>query len=86
MAGHRFEIGECVAYLEKRFPNGVRRTELVVVERRAAIPVAPGGRRRPLCPRRKQARPDRIRRGGGPAPRREPSGAGPERQPVVGMS
>jgi hypothetical protein len=35
MAGHRFEIGECVAYLEKRFPNGVRRTELVVVERLA---------------------------------------------------
>src|SRR4051812_50204328 len=37
MAGHRFEIGECVAYLEKRFPNGVRRTELVVVERLAGI-------------------------------------------------
>ena len=36
-AGHRFEIGECVAYLEKRFPNGVRRTELVVVERLAGI-------------------------------------------------
>src|SRR5215207_1629324 len=35
MAGHRFEIGECVAYPEKRFPNGVRRTELVAVERLA---------------------------------------------------
>lgn len=33
MASHRFEIGECVTYVEKRFPNGVRRTELVVVER-----------------------------------------------------
>jgi hypothetical protein len=35
MTGHRFEIGECVAFLERRFPNGVRRTELVVVERLA---------------------------------------------------
>lgn len=35
MAGHRFEIGECVTYVEKRFPNGVRRTELVVVDRLA---------------------------------------------------
>jgi hypothetical protein len=33
MAGHRFEIGECVTYLEKRFPNTVRYTELVVIER-----------------------------------------------------
>jgi hypothetical protein len=31
--GHRFEIGECVTYIEKHFPNGVRRTELVVIER-----------------------------------------------------
>lgn len=35
MAGHRFEIGECVTYSEKRFPSGVRRTELVVVDRLA---------------------------------------------------
>jgi hypothetical protein len=33
MEGHRFEIGECVTYIEKRFPNGVRHTELVVIER-----------------------------------------------------
>jgi hypothetical protein len=32
MAGHRFEIGEGVVFVEKRFPNGVRRIELVVVE------------------------------------------------------
>lgn len=32
MASHRFEIGECVTYIEKRFPNGVRRTELVVID------------------------------------------------------
>jgi hypothetical protein len=35
MAGHRFEIGEDVIYIEKRFPNGERRTELVVAERLA---------------------------------------------------
>jgi hypothetical protein len=35
MAGHRFEIDECVTSSEKRFPNGVRHTELVVVERLA---------------------------------------------------
>ena len=33
MDRHRFEIGECVTYIEKRFPNGFRRTELVVIER-----------------------------------------------------
>ena len=33
MAGHRFEVGERVTYDEKRFPNTVRRTELIVVER-----------------------------------------------------
>ena len=33
MAGHRFEIGECVTSIEKRFPNGERRTDLTVVER-----------------------------------------------------
>ena len=33
MPAHRFEIGECVTYLERRFPNGVHRTALVVVER-----------------------------------------------------
>src|SRR5215218_6184022 len=31
MSGHRFEIGERVTYCEKRFPNGVRSTEMVVV-------------------------------------------------------
>ena len=30
---HRFEVGERVTYEEKRFPNTVRRTELIVVER-----------------------------------------------------
>ena len=30
---HRFELGERVTYEEKRFPNTVRRTELIVVER-----------------------------------------------------
>ena len=33
MAGHRNEVGERVTYDEKRFPNTVRRTELIVVER-----------------------------------------------------
>ena len=33
MAAHRFEVGECVSYEEKRFPNTVRRTDLIVVER-----------------------------------------------------
>jgi hypothetical protein len=33
MVGHRFEIGERVTHPEKRFPNGVRLTELVVVRR-----------------------------------------------------
>jgi hypothetical protein len=37
MADHRFEIGECVTYLEKRFPSGLRRTELVVIEHLAGI-------------------------------------------------
>jgi hypothetical protein len=37
MAAHRFEIGECVTYVEKRFPNGVRRTELVVAARLGAV-------------------------------------------------
>jgi hypothetical protein len=32
MTSHRFEIGECVSVIEKRFPNGVRRTEFVVVQ------------------------------------------------------
>ena len=32
MAGHRFEVGERVTYCEKRFPNGVRSTDMVVVE------------------------------------------------------
>jgi hypothetical protein len=35
VAGHRFEIGECVTCIEKRFPNGERHTELVVLERLA---------------------------------------------------
>ena len=91
MAGHRFEIGECVAYLEKRFPNGVRRTELVVVgaspgpasrdtgcAQRTASPSASSRKAssaRPRPPRRRSQR-----------PRCEPSGAKRERQPVVGMS
>ena len=33
MAGHRFEIGEGVVHIEKRFPNGERRTALRVVDR-----------------------------------------------------
>lgn len=33
MAGHRFEIGEGVVHVEKRFPTGTRRAELTVVER-----------------------------------------------------
>jgi hypothetical protein len=33
MAAHRFEVGDCVIHEEKRFPNTVRRTELIVVER-----------------------------------------------------
>ena len=33
MAGHRFEIGEGVFHVEKRFPTGTRRAELTVVER-----------------------------------------------------
>jgi hypothetical protein len=33
MQDHRYEIGECVIYIEKRFPNGERHTELVVLER-----------------------------------------------------
>jgi hypothetical protein len=37
MADHRFEIGECVTYLEKRFPSGLRHTELVVIEHLAGI-------------------------------------------------
>ena len=35
MTGHRFEIGEGVVHIEKRFPNGARHTELMVVERLA---------------------------------------------------
>ena len=33
MTGHRFEIGEGVVHIEKRFPNGERRTALRVVDR-----------------------------------------------------
>ena len=33
MAGHRFEIGEGVVHIEKRFPNGERRIPLMVVDR-----------------------------------------------------
>ena len=33
MAGHRFEIGEGVVHIEKRFPNAERRTALMVVDR-----------------------------------------------------
>jgi len=32
MSGHRFELGERVTHCEKGFPNGVRSTEMVVVE------------------------------------------------------
>ena len=35
MAGHRFEIGEGVVHIEKRFPNGERRIPLMVVDRLA---------------------------------------------------
>jgi hypothetical protein len=37
MAGHRFEIGEGVVYIEKRFPNGERRIPLMVVDRLAGV-------------------------------------------------
>lgn len=37
MTAHRFEIGECVTYVEKRFPNGERCTELVVAARLSGI-------------------------------------------------
>jgi hypothetical protein len=37
MTAHRFEVGECVSYVEKRFPNGVRRTELVVAARISGV-------------------------------------------------
>src|SRR5947208_1054914 len=40
MAGHRFEIGECVAYLEKRFPNGVRRIEQRIYDSRMSVDAA----------------------------------------------
>jgi hypothetical protein len=33
MEPHRYEIGECVTSVEKRFPNGERHTELVILER-----------------------------------------------------
>ncbi|HEX8664833.1 MAG TPA: hypothetical protein VF744_12455 [Beijerinckiaceae bacterium] len=33
MTGHRFEIGEGVVHVEKRFPNGERRVPLMVVDR-----------------------------------------------------
>jgi hypothetical protein len=33
MQGHRFEVGEWVTAIERRFPNAVQRTELIVVER-----------------------------------------------------
>ncbi|HEX8168639.1 MAG TPA: hypothetical protein VF601_22995 [Beijerinckiaceae bacterium] len=35
MTGHRFEIGEEVVHIEKRFPNGERRIPLMVVDRLA---------------------------------------------------
>jgi hypothetical protein len=37
MTAHRFEIGECVTYVEKRFPNGERCTELVVAARLSGV-------------------------------------------------
>ena len=33
MPNFRFEIGECLDYVEKRFPNGHRHTELRVIGR-----------------------------------------------------
>ena len=67
MAGHRFEIGECVAYLEKRFPNGSGApSPWWSSARRTGEPKRPARRNAsPLRPRRKQARPDLVRRGGG---------------------
>ena len=35
MQDHRFDIGEWVTYIERRFPNAARPIELVVVERLA---------------------------------------------------
>ena len=37
MTDHRFEIGECVIHLEKRFPNGTRRSGLVVLAKLAGV-------------------------------------------------
>jgi hypothetical protein len=41
MAGHRFEIGEGVVHIEKRFPNGERRVPLMVVDRLAESQLGP---------------------------------------------